>query len=107
MNGKCKFVSFIHSSEVSPINQPLFFPAHGKQLYAKYALQNHFISLYTEYMISVSDIVFSYSDVVHRGHVPKKTFGDETGGTAQAQSIPNKSLIPPESNYSKDFSSFT
>lgn len=100
-------LSHLSIQVVSPLNQPLFFPAHGKQLYVKYALQNPFISLYTEYIISMSDIVFRYSDMIQRGHVPRKTFEDETGGTAQAQSIANKSLIPPESNYAKDVSSFT
>lgn len=28
--------------------------------------------------------------MIHRGHVPSKAFGDEIGGTVQAQSIPNE-----------------
>ena len=106
MNGKCKFASFVNSSEVLPLNQPLFFPAHGKQLYAKYA-QCHFIPLYTEGMTPGSGAVFRYRDPAYRAYVPRKVFGDEAGGTAQAQSIPNESLLLPRSNYFKSLSSFT
>lgn len=54
-------------------------------------------------MTPMSNIVFRYSDPSHRGHVPRKPFQDEIGGTAQSQSIPNKSILPPGSTSSKAF----
>ena len=57
------------------------------------------------YLIPVSDTLQVHWQGL-QGICSKEGIGDEIGITAQAQSIPNKSLFLPDSNYSKSFSSF-
>lgn len=79
------------------------FSANGKQLYAKYTSENHFIPLYMGYVILVSNTIFRYSDMAHRGHVPRKAFRDDTGSMPRHNPFQTKVCSHPDQTIPKVF----